>query len=700
MNYYHHLIFDNSLTDGSYLYSHATATVPSQVEEINHKLPVASDQFLSPPNSLKLSWLSRSGGDWQAEVHFESWRGRDLNLYGNTLSLWVFSEKAISPDIFPLMRLKIRDGEETEPLRLDRIIDKLPAKRWVQVKIPLQDFSNAADKQDSIQIEKVIFTQGLADGVPHTLYIDEIKVLDLAFPGEVHTPKQLKAVGYDCHIDLSWPEVVDPAEEYYLVYRSEDGENFQPVGIKNPAFTRYTDYMGRRHKKYFYKVEAVSHGYSRSEPSEVVSATTRPFSDDELLTMVQEACFRYYWEGAHPISGLAFECIPGKEHLIAIGASGFGVMALIAGVTRGFVNREVAAERMLKIVRFLKEADRFHGVWPHFMDGRTGKVIAFFGKYDNGGDLIETAFMIQGLLAARQFFNEENEVEKQIRERITALWESVEWSWYRQTPDNDFLYWHWSADYGWHINHPFIGWNEAMIVYLLAIASPTYPVPASMYYSGWASQSKQAQRYRQGWGKNTYGKRYKNGRKYYGIKLLVGVGLGGPLFFTHYSYLGFDPRNKRDKYANYFENNRAIALINQAYCIENPGKFAGYGKNCWGLTASDDQTGYVPHEPSPHKDNGTITPTGALSSFPYTPEESMLALKHFYYDLGAKLWSVYGFRDAYNETVNYISPIFMGLNQAPIVVMIENYRSGILWEMFMANPEIQTMLEKIGFVRG
>jgi hypothetical protein len=241
------------------------------------------------------------------------------------------------------------------------------------------------------------------------------------------------------------------------------------------------------------------------------------------------------------------------------------------------------------------------------------------------------------------------------------------------------------------MNHRLIGWNETLIAYVLAMASPTHPVPASLYYSGWASQSEIAQQYRQNWGKTTAGDHYHNGHSYYDAELPVGVGSGGPLFFTHYSFLGLDPRQMQDRYTNYFENNRRIALINYRYCVDNPGGYEGYGENCWGLTASDDHKGYMAHEATPRSDNGTITPTGSLSSIPYTPTESMNALKHFYYERGAELWGIYGFRDACNPSQNYVSSIFMGLNQAPIVVMIENYRTGLLWRLFMSNPEIKTM---------
>ena len=369
-------------------------------------------------------------------------------------------------------------------------------------------------------------------------------------------------------------------------------------------------------------------------------------------------------------------------------------MALVVATEREFVSRDEGVERMLQIVRFLDKADRFHGVWPHFLDGSTGKVWPLFGKYDNGGDLVETAFLMQGLLAARQYFDGDTDEEREIRETITRLWREVEWDWYRKTPDGEVLYWHWSPDHAWHISHPLVGWNETMIVYLLAIASPTHPVPASMYYTGWAGQSEVAVDYRQGWSRTTEGDHYQNGNEYYGHKLDVGCGTGGDLFFAQFSYLGFDPRNKRDKYANYFHNNRQLALINRAYCMDNPRGFKGYGPDCWGLSAGVRNGG---GKPQPRSDNGTICSSAALGCFPYTPDESMAVLRHFYRDLGDKVWGAYGFHDGFNETENWFDECYMGLNQAQIVVGIENHRTGLPWKLFMANPEMQPMLEAIGF---
>nr|MBA3482579.1 hypothetical protein [Pirellulales bacterium] len=306
----------------------------------------------------------------------------------------------------------------------------------------------------------------------------------------------------------------------------------------------------------------------------------------------------------------------------------------------------------------------------------------------------ETAFLVQGLLAARQYFDGDADAEREIRDSVTQLWREVEWDWYRKSPDGDVLYWHWSPDHAWHISHPLVGWNETMIVYLLAIASPTHAVPASLYHTGWAGQSDLAVKYRQSWSRTTEGDHYTNGNEYYGIKLDVGCGTGGDLFFTQFSNLGFDPRGRRDRYTNYFNNNCNFAIINRAYCIDNPRQRVGYGPECWGRSAGINSGG---GKPTPRDDNGTICASAALGCFPYTPDESMAALKHFYRTLGGKTWGAYGFHDGFNQTEQWYDEAYMGLNQAQIVVGVENHRTGLVWKHFMANPEIAPALEAIGF---
>mgnify|MGYP000026378820 CR=1 FL=1 len=395
-------------------------------------------------------------------------------------------------------------------------------------------------------------------------------------------------------------------------------------------------------------------------------------SDEELLTLVQKQTFSYFWDFAHPASGMARERNTSGE-IVTSGGSGFGIMALIVGIERNFITRQQGIERMDKILGFLETADRFHGAWSHWINGTTGKVVAFSTK-DNGGDLVETSFLIQGLLTFRQYLNPADATELALINRINVLWEAVEWDWYRKNNEN-VLYWHWSPTYNWEINFALYGYFEEQITYFLAAASPTHSIPKIVYSNGY--------------GKN--GAIVKN-NIHYGYKLPLEN--PAPLFWVHYSYLGLDP-HFTDDYANYWEQNVNATLINQAYCIANPKKFVGYSEECWGLTSSDNQTGYSAHSPS--NDLGVIAPTAALSSFPYTPQQSMKALKFFYYKLGDRLWGPYGFYDAFNLTEGWTANSYLAIDQGPIVVMIENHRTGLLWDLFMSSPEAQAGATKLSF---
>jgi len=395
-------------------------------------------------------------------------------------------------------------------------------------------------------------------------------------------------------------------------------------------------------------------------------------SDEELLTKVQQQTFKYFWDFAHPASGMARERNT-SGNTVTSGGTGFGIMAIIVGIERNFIARPEGVERMDKIVSFLETADRFHGAWSHWIDGNTGKVIPFSTK-DNGGDLVETSFLVQGLLTFRQYLEPSDTIGNNLINRITTLWQDVEWDWYRKNNEN-VLYWHWSPNYNWDMNFAMYGYFEEQITYFLAAASPTQSIPKAVYTNGY--------------GKN--GAIVKN-NTYYGYTLPLES--PSPLFWVQYSYLGLDP-HFTDDYASYWQQNVNASLINQAYCIANPKKFAGYSNECWGLTSSDNHSGYDAHSPS--NDLGVITPTAALSSFPYTPEESMQALRFFYYKMGDRLWGNYGFYDAFNITEEWTASSYLAIDQGPIIVMIENYRTGLLWELFMSAPEVQNGIDKLDF---
>lgn len=399
-------------------------------------------------------------------------------------------------------------------------------------------------------------------------------------------------------------------------------------------------------------------------------------TDDALLTKIQEQTFKYFWDFAHPTSGLARERNTSGD-IVTSGGSGFGIMAIPVGISRGFITRAQGLTRMQTIVGFLKNtAVKVKGAFPHWLNGATGAIVPFSAT-DNGADLVETSYLMMGLLTARQYFNGADPAETALRADINTLYNNVEWDWFRQGGQN-VLYWHYSATNGWAINMPIRGWNECLITYVMAASSTTHGIPASVYSNGWKG-----------------GSGYTNGSTYYGYQLPLGPAQGGPLFLAHYSFLGINPNNLVEGGVNFFTQNKNHTLINYNYCKTNPAAYFGYSDSTWGLTASDIENGYTAS--SPTNDVGVIAPTAAISSIPYTPAESMAALKFYYYVLGDKLWKEYGFVDAFSLNKPWIASSFLAIDQGPIILMIENYRSGLLWNLFTSCPEIKTGMLSLGF---
>jgi hypothetical protein len=402
--------------------------------------------------------------------------------------------------------------------------------------------------------------------------------------------------------------------------------------------------------------------------------------DAALLDAVQRQTLNFFWDGAHPASALARDrtgrTADPDGDLVATGGSGFGLLALIVAAERGWQPRAAVVARCARMLALLARATRHHGVFPHFLDGRSGATLPF-SALDDGGDLVETGLLCLGLLCARQYFSRDTPAEARLRAGVTALWESVEWDWHTQG-GQDVLYWHWSPRHGWAINQAIRGWNECLLTYVLAAAAPRHAIAPRVYHHGFAA-----------------GRDYRNGATYYGLTLPLGPAYGGPLFFSHYSFCGLDPRGLRDAHADYWQQCVRHVAINRAYCIDNPHGYRGYGEDCWGLTASDDPDGYAAHAPG--NDNGTLAPTAAASSLPYAPADCLRALRHLLGVYGERLWGRHGFTDAFCVERGWYADTFLAIDQGPIIAMIENHRSGLLWRLFMSVPEVQQGLQRLGF---
>jgi hypothetical protein len=402
--------------------------------------------------------------------------------------------------------------------------------------------------------------------------------------------------------------------------------------------------------------------------------------DAQSLDLVQRQTFRFFWEGAHPISALARDRQkttgdPAND-LVAIGGSGFGIIAIIVAVERGWVSRADAVNRLSTMLSCLERTPTYHGMFPHFINGRTCATIRF-GRKDDGGDVVESALLFQGLLCARQYFDNNIASERDLRTRMNSLWLEADWKWYRRD-GGSHLYWHWSPKHGWAMNNRICGWNEGLLAYVLAAGAPDHAIDAEVYHDGFAS-----------------GSGFRNGRAYHGIELPLGMDYGGPLFIAHYSFCGLDPRGLIDRHADYWQQNVSHTRINYEHCVRNPHGHVGYGSDCWGLTSSHGPNGYVAH--APDRDIGVITPSAALSSFPYAPAEAMRALRNFLSKPHHRIWGRFGFVDAFCESRNWYARTYLAINQGPIVIMIENFRSGLLWNLFMSAPEVRAGLSKLGF---
>lgn len=507
--------------------------------------------------------------------------------------------------------------------------------------------------------------------------IESISLNDIEFK-EGSPPRDIDYS--NVNIEVNFSHEIDPSN--YQSFFVISGNMTYSLSEENKMVTIAANNLDY-YKRHFFTISEnltakngfIFKGFSGSFYTALDSSLKFPLiTDEELLTLVQQQTFKYFWDFAHPVSGLARERNTSGD-VVTIGGSGFGVMAIIVGIERNFITRSEGIERLEKILGFLETCDRYHGAWPHWLNGATGKTIPFSPR-DDGGDLVETSYMIQGLLTFRQYLDSSNGEENLLIQRIDAIVQEVEYDFF--TRGENVLYWHWSPNNEWAINLKIEGYNETLISYVLAASSKLHGITPDVYKLGYTRNGA-----------------ITNGDEYYGYKLPLGYDFGGPLFFAHYSFLGLDPRNLKDELADYWEQNVNHSLINWAYCTDNPKNYIGYNSHSWGLTASDNPWGYNAH--SPTNDLGVITPSAAVSSIPYTPEQSMNAIKHFYYILGDRLWGEYGFFDAFNVTEGWWAESYLAIDQGPIICMIENYRTGLLWNLFMSNQDVRDGLTKLGF---
>jgi len=524
-----------------------------------------------------------------------------------------------------------------------------------------------------VMAQEVILNQSENDNSSKLVLTDEITALKSITEAPVVSNFTVK--GYDSHAELNWEHPITGLS--YRIFASFDtGQSFQQRIETNVS--SYMDFLSdsERNRNVVYRIVAVEQGVE-SEPTEK-TVEIRDFSDDELLDMVQQYTFRYFWDGAHQETGMALERSNGNGRTAASGGTGMGLMAMIVAHEREYKPREEVKDRILMILDFLETCDRWYGAWSHWYNANTGETQRF-SEMDDGGDIVETSYVAEALVALKNYFSGTDTKSTQIRQKADQLWKEINWNWYQQGWQN-VLYWHWSPIYKFEKNHKVRGWNECLITYIMAASSPTHGISKEVYTEGWARNGNMV-----------------NPRNFYDLDINLAPNWGGPLFWIHYTHLGINPRGLIDEYQiDYWQEHVNTAKIHHKYAIDNPYNHTNYSEKCWGLTASDDPYGYTAHKPMDN-DNGTVSPTAALASMPYTPEESMKALKYFYRERGEDLFGKYGPYDAFNDNLDWVKESNIGIDQGPIVVMIENYRTGLIWHNVMKDTDVQAGLTKLGF---
>jgi len=670
--------YDQGIVDvanlGASLFEH---TSPPGYPQYNDKVPCSTTAFKGS-TSLKFNYTSAPDGNWKATIFRSGWTTADVSGM-DSVSLYAYSASEVPSSALPMIGLRTMNKAGSSEVssvmyKLSDYNGSIPAGTWTQIKFPVSIIMNDSGNSDLdfTAVKAVIFSQSETNNTSRTILIDEITAYKslLVIPAV----SNLTGSGYDSHAELRWTPPM--ANLSYRIYASFDGgSTYELSGETTDSI--YLDFVPASGKNSTVQYRVVTLAQNRESEPVTTSATLRDYTDEELIDMVQRYAFRYFWEGAHQASGMALERTDGGSTTAASGATGMGLMAMIVAHEREYRPREEVKDRILKILSFLETCDRYHGAWSHWYNADTKQTQPFTAD-DDGGDLVETSFVAQGLVALKHYFSGTDTKSTQIREKAELLWKAVDWNWYRQYGQN-VLYWHWSPEYLFMKNMKISGWNEALITYVMAASSTDYGIPKEVYTQGWARNGAMVSK-----------------RTYYTYEINLSPNFGGPLFWVHYSHLGLNPHGLTDQYADYWQEHVNTAKIHVAYAVENKYGFKNYSDKCWGLTASDDPYGYTAHQPESN-DNGTISPTAALASMPYTPQESLRALKYFYRERGQEIFGPYGPYDAFNDELSWVKKAYIGIDQGPIVVMIENHRTGLLWNSFMVDADVRAGLTKLGF---
>lgn len=653
------------------------------------KLIIETANHYSGINSGLLEWKSAAGGDWSLYIASINWATRDASGY-DSLIMYVDSRGAIAASNLPKIGLESNTQQLSSLINLGDFFSSgtdADTVTWQRVSIPLTAFK-PYNLFALSAFKDVNFHQGTADNVQHTMWVDNIRIVsnanipDTTLPS---SPKRVVTRSGDKSIVLHWN--LNPEKNLlgYNVYRATSASGpFTKLTSSALPLPSFADLAVINVQAYTYYVRAVNSNQVEGANSDTVTVIPQSFAnDDAFLNYIEQTAFDYFWYEANPTTGLIKDR-SAPNVAASIASAGFGLTAIGIGADRGWITRAEGRDRTLTTLNTFWTGPQgvdstgtigYNGWFYHFLDMNTA-------TRDGLSELssIDTGLLLAGILYSKQYFNGSDSTETKIRALADSIYNRIDWNWMRNGGSSLTMGWHPGSGPGsGFIGARWIGYNEAMILYIMGIGAPVNPLPPSAW-DAWTSGYQ--------W------------RTYYGYSYVY-----YPALFTHqYSHCWVDFRNIADGYmkaqgSTYFENSRRATLAQREYCIANPGSFVGYGANFWGLTASDDPNGYKEHGAPNGYDNGTIAPTAAGGSIPFAPEACIPALRYMYDQYRTSIWTGYGYRDAFNLSVNpaWWDADMIGIDQGPIIIMAENYRTQSVWNTFMKEKIITDGLQRSGF---
>lgn len=697
------VLFENSILKGNYMYSTVYHDEHSWVENAAGRLPISDSIFFTPGNSLSLKYMSARSGNWHTDITFPKAANSYFPDAGDVLTFKLYVVSDTEGGVLPTLSVTQRDTVSSM-LNLADYIDGFRTNMWLDVRIPVAAIGGLV--MDA-PVDGIRLSQGQADTATHWLYIDQIEFVSANPPrAKLSSPAVLaSATAFDRHVDLTWQLPLTPSIRYIKVYRAEDNEHFEPIAIRPVFVQKYTDFVPYPEKTYYYKIAWVDYDYLESPFSEVVEATTHTVSDSLLLDFMQAAHFNYFMERAEINSGMHATHFGIDDATVSVMETGLSILSHVVAVDRGFISRKVAIGRLRRMVDFLAKVERYHGAFPAHIDGRTGKGIFEIDSVPEA-DLAATAFLMQGLLVAGQYFHADSTVAE-LTAKIDTLWDSVEWNEFVVAGQQNILLDRWSPAVGFKNARPMGGFGSDFISYILALASPRYSVHPDAYAGGlgvprqlvdstYAMELAENDAFAVDVGDGQQGAgtlpRYREfaytaDTMLYGLPITVGS-VDTTLLHAYTPFLAFDPRGKRDTFANYFTNNVNLTKVTRRR--DNEQGYGDFSTNIWGTVViktdsliAIDSLNRLP----------VINPAIASASYAYTPQTALRSIRELYEVYGPALFTEYGFRKWIAPQRNAVAGGFDALQQAAVVVMIENGRSGLIWDLFSSHPDIQKVIE-------